>query len=126
MNTDITTDITFKPNTIDATIFNEKEYSEYLLEYQDTIFNTIKEVLGKKITGYTLEELNKFININPRYLNHTLSIWNKFYCTFYAMYGRVIYNTKNNRWYYIYTQNPNSRKQIVTLNDIISDSLNYN
>jgi hypothetical protein len=82
--------------------------------------------LGSKLIGCTLEELNKCIPVNPRYLNHTLSIWNKFYCTFYAMYGRVIYNTKNNRWYYIYKQNPNSRKQRMSLNDIISDSLNYN
>ena len=111
-------------NTIIDSIYKEPGYQKYYMDNLD-IYIRIKDVLGKRFGGCTLHELNEHFNVDPKYLNHTLSIWHKYFCTFTAKYGRVIYDTETEKWYYVYNSNSNICTQNLCITDIVEDIEKY-
>jgi len=98
--------MTFLENgLIDNDLWQSDEWAKFYHNNLDIIAN-IKEVFItnqhfsdniRLSTAFIAETLNK----DPKFIHLLLAIWCRHYCTFYKSYGRVHYNTDNNRWVYI-------------------------
>jgi len=109
---------------IDSKLFTTTTYENYVMGNRD-IHTKIKNVLGKNIYGYSLEELSDILDTDPVMLNQTLSIWHVHYCSFCANYGRVFYSKQMDKWYYMYSNNPHINNTYLYIEHIIHMSIHY-
>ena len=109
---------------IDNRLFKTEKYENYVMGNLD-IYTKIKYILGKNIYGYSLEELSDILELDPIMLNQTLSIWHVHYCSYCANYGRVFYSKNFDKWYYMYTNNPNINMTHLSIEHIIPMSIHY-
>jgi len=99
----------YTPNVIDKKVFDNKHYQEFIKNRYE-INQDIKNILKTEFNGYTVEYLADKLEVSPIYLNQILSLWNQYHCTYFAKYGRIIFNPKNNHWVFIPNWHPQSRK----------------
>ena len=111
-------------SAIDNSLFKTEKYENYVMGNLD-IYTKIKDILGKNIYGYSLEELSDILEVDPIMLNQTLSIWHVHYCSYCANYGRVFYSKNFDKWYYMYTNNPHINMTHLSIEHIIPMSIHY-
>ena len=110
--------------SINKDLFRTTTYEKYVMDHRD-IYIKIKDILGKNIYGYSLEELSAILEVDPIMLNQTLSIWHVHYCSYCANYGRVFYSKTFDKWYYMYTNNPYINMTHLSIEHIIPMSIHY-
>tara|TARA_B110000902_G_scaffold260869_1_gene334601 strand:- start:1654 stop:2046 length:393 start_codon:yes stop_codon:yes gene_type:complete len=115
---------TIHQGIINKDLFNTTKYEKHVMDHRD-IYIKIKDILGKNIYGYSLEELSAILEVDPIMLNQTLSIWHVHYCSYCANYGRVFYSKIFDKWYYMYTNNPHINMTHLSIEHIIPMSIHY-
>ena len=116
--------INIEQGVIDNRLFKTEKYENYVMGNLD-IYTKIKDILGKNIYGYSLEELSDILEVDPIMLNQTLSIWHVHYCSYCANYGRVFYSKNFDKWYYMYSNNPHINMTHLSIEHIIPMSIHY-
>ena len=116
--------INIEQGVIDNRLFKTEKYENYVMGNLD-IYTKIKDILGKNIYGYSLEELSDILEVDPIMLNQTLSIWHVHYCSYCANYGRVFYSKNFDKWYYMYSNNPHINMAHLSIEHIIPMSIHY-
>tara|TARA_Y100000389_G_scaffold167192_1_gene172274 strand:- start:77 stop:454 length:378 start_codon:yes stop_codon:yes gene_type:complete len=107
----------YNPNIINNKVFEDKNYQDLVKKNPD-INQKIKNILKQEFNGYTVEHLAEKLEVTPIYLNQILSLWNQYHCTYFAKYGRIIFNPKNNHWIFIPNWHPQSRISKLRFEDL--------
>lgn len=104
-------------NVINQKLFDDPAYIAFRKDNLD-IFGKIKNILKTEFGGYTIEYICEQLDMNPIYINQMLSIWVQHYCSFFAKYGRVIFNPINTHWIFIPNRHPQSRQTDITFDEL--------
>lgn len=107
----------FKVNVIQQDIFEDPSYIAFRRDNLD-IFDRLKNILKQNFSGYTLDYISQELDANPIHINQMLSLWNQHYCTFFDMYGRIIFNPKNEHWVFIPNRHPQVRQTNITFEEL--------
>jgi len=107
----------YTPNVINNNVFGDKQYQAFIITKSD-IHHDIKNILKTDFNGYDVEYLAEKLEVSPIYLNQTLSLWNQHHCTFFAKYGRIIFNPINNHWIFIPNWHPQSRNSKLQFEEL--------
>ena len=79
-------------------IFEEKNYQKYIQDNPDR-HSKISEIISGNETGVFASDLATFLDVEQRYLETTLYVWSRFWCTFFKD-GRVFQDPNTEKWYY--------------------------
>ena len=107
----------YTPNVINDDVFKDPNYISFI-NNNPNIFINIKDILKKDFYGYTVEYISEQLDVSAVHVNQIISAWNNNYCTYFAKYGRVIYNPSNQRWIYVPKQHPQSRVSNLSFDNL--------
>ena len=92
-------------------IFKEPNYQKYVNNTPD-IHSKISKIISGNESGVLAGDIATFLDVEQRYLEITLYVWSRFWCTFFR-HGRVFQDPNSEKWYYILNTHPLAREHNI-------------